>query len=972
VFALRRHSRRARRTRLCVEPLEARDVPSGTPAPHAVISDAAPLAVDFADASGSPAVVQATVAGAIGSSDVPSADVAWYTFTLDRAASVTLTSQSSAGTVLSLYNTDGLSDPYDPLGHRLLAQSGAAGSTTLSRHLGPGTYDIAVSGLGNNYFNPYMADSGYAGSSGPYQLTLSATALTPAAPQVLTADVAADPTHPQDLSRSPFEIYLGLSDYLTDSVVAGLNVQLTALSDPATNLVSNNPTYSATADELQLQLTQPLGPGSYQLTVSDAVDPSAFQAYATTFQITGTEGIAGSSVADNTPATAHQLNFVNGFAQATGAIGDDPTDALPFDPNSVEAYHFQVTQQAPYALVAEVFAGRVGSPLQPALSLFQDVDGQLHLVSTNSGSFNDTPAVASSPVATPLQNDPVLYAALGQGDYYLVVSEVGNAPDPFAGDTPFDPNASLDQTGLGGGSTTGPYVLNVSLQENQTPPQVVSVTALGSSAQLGSAPLTQPPAAFVVRFSEAVNIQQLVYQEGSSSLSAFYVEGPGGPYQPELASYDPATYTATYSMGDRLDPGTYTLHMVGSGANGITDLAGNPLVGNGPDGPAGDYTVSFSVTGAGRSTSFTETANSAASPQDLGTQAPFELQQGVVVTGTFAGEAADYYQFQVLQTRQFFIGVTGLPEGTSPIPTGDWLTVTDLTTGQAVPVLVQGFRNDTSQQVNNSGFVQLLVPLNPGDTYVVAVTSWGAGTTYALQLSNANYPEAPPPLTVGPAPAIRQQLVSQSAPPAEVPPPSPPPPAPTEIFTIVIAAKENGPVSLPTLSGIPQSILVNLGTGPLGLPGGITAVPVAPSVFELIFARDPGSGSEPALIGVEIFIDLPDNPADAPTSGQSPPQGRLERVPPETSTQLWRWLADQLGPMWSLPLEGTSAENGSGSEGGPTALMDDADALETGTPAAAVSAVFAALAAGREAGRRRFGPGCFPVLARADESCHDQ
>src|SRR5206468_9235645 len=124
-----------------------------------------------------------------------------------------------------------------------------------------------------------------------------------------------------------------------------------------------------------------------------------------------------------TPATAHELDVSGNLVQATGAVGDDLTSAAA---NDVDVYHFQVSGPGHQALVAEVFAHRIGSPLNAGLSLFRrDGDG-LHLVAVNDNTFNPTPASPGSPEPTPLAADPAVFAGLTAGDYYLVVSASGN------------------------------------------------------------------------------------------------------------------------------------------------------------------------------------------------------------------------------------------------------------------------------------------------------------------------------------------------------------------------------------------------------------------------------------------------------------------------------------------------------------------------------------------------------------------
>src|SRR5262249_6970929 len=150
-----------------------------------------------------------------------------------------------------------------------------------------------------------------------------------------------------------------------------------------------------------------------------------------------------------------------GLVQVDGAIGDDPfydpgLSPDPFNPdpalnpaNDVDLYHFQVRGPGRFALVSEVFAGRIGSPLDPGLSLYRrNPGGSLQSVDGDNQSYNPTSATDGS---APLLNDPVLDAALTEGDYFLAVSSGFNTPSPLEGqpvDAPggFDPTRSHSGT----------------------------------------------------------------------------------------------------------------------------------------------------------------------------------------------------------------------------------------------------------------------------------------------------------------------------------------------------------------------------------------------------------------------------------------------------------------------------------------------------------------------------------------------
>src|SRR5262249_37361343 len=216
----------------------------------------------------------------------------------------------------------------------------------------------------------------------------------------------------------------------------------------------------------------------------------------------------------------------------------DPTDPVPYNPGDVDLYRFQISGPGRYGLTAEVFGGRIGSPLDPALSLFRydAVTHRLEFVAANDNTFNPTHATNGP---QPLFNDPVLFAGLTAGEYYLAVSASPNVPDPDHGRLPgssgiFDPNVSHSGRV---GFHIGSYVLNASLQADDTPPQVISVTP-GEGAVL-----TQPPTQFFIQFSEPVNVDQLAFQTFDPAvprrLDSVYIKAADGTlYFPRYDSFD--------------------------------------------------------------------------------------------------------------------------------------------------------------------------------------------------------------------------------------------------------------------------------------------------------------------------------------------------------------------------------------------------------------------------------------------------
>src|SRR5205085_2052909 len=133
------------------------------------------------------------IQGSIDNTPAGGGQVDWYRFDLTDASIVTLRTlpDNHFASVLSLYNRDpfDFNDYYDPFGNRLLVK----GANSLTQTLGPGTYYCAVSGNGNQYFSPYLADSGYAGATGTYTLEIQASDLglgSSDGPRVLAVDPA--------------------------------------------------------------------------------------------------------------------------------------------------------------------------------------------------------------------------------------------------------------------------------------------------------------------------------------------------------------------------------------------------------------------------------------------------------------------------------------------------------------------------------------------------------------------------------------------------------------------------------------------------------------------------------------------------------------------------------------------------------------------------------------------------------------
>jgi hypothetical protein len=853
--------------------------------------------------------------GALGAGPAGAADVDWFHFHLDSDAAVTLaTADGPEGRplvpVLSLYNTADpftgdptVSDYYERMGHRLLAQQGGSPGhpdVVIERLLGPGDYYVAVSGAGNLYFNPFLAGSGYAGATGDFSLTLTEHALNldPSTPAVL----ATDPASGSVLSGSPFVIRLDLSTDIDPTVFDLTQLQLLYSPDAsftAAAPVDATPTYtfSPLAHEIQITPGAVLKPGYYRVQLGTGGQALANpENLSLIFQVDGIEGQAAALGGDGTAATAHELGSVTSgkLVQVTGTLGVDYTDDFtPFDPNDVDYYAFSVMGQGQFQITAEIFANRTGSPLDAAVSLFRlGNDGLLHFVAANANTTNPTDFVGDGNGTGPLYTDPELTAGLSAGHYFLVVSSGLNVPDPALGPHPgdpgvFDPN---DPSVAGMGNSTGPYVLNFMVQPHHGVPHVVAVTRDDGGTPGGS------PARFTVKFDEPVDVTALAYEAyqaflltGQGGMSAVFVQGPGGSqYYPRLESYDPAANTATFVMLNGLPTGTYRLHL--SGALGLTDLAGDPLVGNQPG--SGDFVYSFSVSDPMRDQGtdplvvyrnradngvqnlgplFAEellaqvTPPGGGAPVGVGVTVTRDFSQHPV-TGTVT-DTQDVYRIQLLYFQQYAFRLVDQSTGISGA-----VSLVLSTDAQGLHVIP----------------AEANFPLDPG-TYYVHVLGWQAKDAgkvkYQLHIVMQGSPERPTPLTVGAAPAIRIQIASSLPPP---PPPTAPPAAST------------GPAPPTGLAGIPSGILVALGAGVFGgtatgvSAGGKATLPGL-EVLDRVVALAPRFLREDEVVQLVSLVQAPQEAADDGLVGDTVPV-RTGTVPDLSS---WGQAVDWLFRLWT-------------------------------------------------------------------------
>ncbi|MDB5341529.1 MAG: hypothetical protein JWN70_7148 [Planctomycetaceae bacterium] len=724
---------------LSIENLEIRNLLSG------IMSANLPAAVPETEPNET--LDQATDLGSTGSAVVDGSidqngiDVDWYCFTLLTSSEITL--DSTSGT-LGLYNSAGL-DPGDhqnPGGYRLLAQNSAGDSmgASITRTLAAGTYYVAISGQGNSYFYPFLEDSGVAGETGDYTLVFASEALTD--------PVVGDPA-PLSVDVSPVEVRIDFAGTLnfTPTVV------LTDAGGDAIPLAWTN--VNSTISELQFAPNKALTPGDYTAVLKDSTG---------TVRITLQVHLASSAdvpidLGDDIAAAAIDLGELDesGLLQIPGMIGDDAyydvssQSAAQRPGADVDLYHFHIGTTSPVGLVAEVFAGRLGSPLDAGLSLYRmnAVSGQLELVTGNNQSFN---SIKSTNLQHPLFNDPIITSGLVAGDYYVAVSSGLNTPSPAehqsggSGSGIFDPNQSHSGAV---GTSTGRYVLSLRAEFDPLPAEVVSVS-IADQSTLQSAPTTLD-----IQFNGYVNVAELAhisnFQTSQNTIPGIYIaDQQGHSYIPHFISFDPTTFTARFLLSDRLPSGGYQLHIDGS--EGLANIAGVPLEANASS--IVHFTVSTPAAGtAGNPTIWTHDSQTDTTPaaQALGVLFPDELQSGVeIVRAAGSGSSrtndqSDEYSFEVLKTGRYRLAISGhgLPSG--------------------VPFQILDQQGHVVDMASTDDGLMAFIFLKAG-SYVLHVGNWPAATArsvgYQINIDSSFHADDAAPLSSGPAAAVGLRLIT--------------------------------------------------------------------------------------------------------------------------------------------------------------------------------------------------------------------
>ena len=482
------------------------------------------------------------------------------------------------------------------------------------------------------------------------------------------------------------------------TVNPGQNVQL--LSSPDGNFAQDGQlvplgtyNYSDAINELQLFPASPLAPGYYEVVLTGQGSPGSVltgmdgnslesgQDVTIPFQVNGIEGRVGATTDDSTPATAQELGDADLGRARAGRRRDRRRPARrSVEPGGHVSFHRHAARGTIRSRPRSSPAASARA-LAPGVSLFRfdPADDSYQFIAGDINSYNTV--TATDGYSTPLYTDSVLYASLTAGDYYLAVTDGTITPSPYEGQAPgsfgiFDPN----QPGgfLNNYSPThGPVRLESARPAGQQSParRLDQPERRGDPHPGPDADIrhvrradehraTGPPD--VLEQLPGLGLDDLRYRLGD--LHRGRRRDRILPALRVLRRRDQYGHVSSCST----DFPTAITCSTSPAADGLTDLGGNQLVGNQPN---GDYVVPFTVDAPARGDagnplewSDQEPNDSSSDPQDLGVLFPNELAAGRhdhtrLQPGPRQApqDTADVYEFQVLLNRSYSF----VPDGRS-------------------------------------------------------------------------------------------------------------------------------------------------------------------------------------------------------------------------------------------------------------------------------------------------------------------
>ncbi len=241
--------------------------------------------------------------------------------------------------------------------------------------------------------------------------------------------------------------------------------------------------------------------------------------------------------------------------------------------SAVQLYQFSVPTGGRWQFNAQLDATSIDSRLQSVLTLF---DARGDVLATTGG------------VEDPI--DPDLTASLAAGTYFIGVSGAENVPGIPGG---YDPITGMPGTG-GLSAPGGPFLLDLTAT-----PVVHSTSVVGF--QLDHADVLETaPTGLGLTFSGPVDVDSL--ESPDHQVTALSVVNSWGRTWPITAvdlDGQASPDSLSFLFDEPLPPGNYSLVVPTQG--GLTDLAGNPVVGLAGESPGVLSTWTVAARRAGRS-----------------------------------------------------------------------------------------------------------------------------------------------------------------------------------------------------------------------------------------------------------------------------------------------------------------------------------------------------------------------------------
>ena len=205
--------------------------------------------------------------------------------------------------------------------------------------------------------------------------------------------------------------------------------------------------------------------------------------------------------------------------------------------SAVALYKITLAPGQFWQLELAVSAQGIGSPLLPALTLF-DADGNvLTTRDSGSGSFTNP-------------SDPFIITGLKPGTYYVGISGAGNLPNLLGGYNPVDGTPGT----AGRAQPGGPFQFQFNLV---AAPVVKSITLVNFNLGYGD-PLDPTPTELNLTFSGPIDLSGLLVPDQQQSvLDAVHSSGRSWPMT--AVGYDAAEYRLTFLFDAPLPAGTYSL-----------------------------------------------------------------------------------------------------------------------------------------------------------------------------------------------------------------------------------------------------------------------------------------------------------------------------------------------------------------------------------------------------------------------------